>query len=401
MKVLMVVSQFYPIVGGAERQAQLLAEALAQRGIEVTVVTGWWRVGSARREKMNNVTVFRNFTFWGMLGIRGLRPLGVLAYMISLAWFLIVHKRHYDLIHVHQALYPAFISILIGRQLLKKPVIVKTASSGVTSDINQLKRYPLGYFQLRYLLRAMDVLVANCIEGGKEFHLVGYPKSRITYIPNGVRIPSETKQDYIRMKRVVTVSRLSEEKGIDVLLRAWACVELREEGLELLIYGCGPVESELKRLAKELGIEERVKFMGLSLNVSEIMVKEADVFVLPSRAEGLSNALLEAMSCGLPCIATTVGGNHELIGHGDRKKIDPGSFVCGERGILVHPDDAIGLARAIKYLGENPLERERLGLEARRGVERDYSIDVIADRYLKLYDWIKRRAVSCVGSVAG
>ena len=70
--------------------------------------------------------------------------IGAFIYMISLGLFLLLHKTKYDLIHVHQALYPAFVSVLVGKQVLGKPVIVKTASSGMTSDIKQLERYPLG-----------------------------------------------------------------------------------------------------------------------------------------------------------------------------------------------------------------------------------------------------------------
>jgi len=78
IKVLMVISQFHPIIGGAERQAQLLAHKLIEKGVQVKVVTGWWKWGTPRREKINEVPVIRNFCFWGMFGIKGLRPLGAL-----------------------------------------------------------------------------------------------------------------------------------------------------------------------------------------------------------------------------------------------------------------------------------------------------------------------------------
>jgi glycosyltransferase involved in cell wall biosynthesis len=385
MKVLMVISQFYPIIGGAERQAQLLAGKLIEKGLEVRVVTGWWRFRTATKEIIDGVQLVRNFSFWGMWGIKGLRPLGVLTYMVTLGVYLLYHKREYDLIHVHQALYPAFVSIVIGKQLLNKPVIVKTASSGMTSDIRQLRGYPLGDFQLRHLIKQMEVLVANSKAGGEEFNDIGFPESQIEYIPNGVNLPQDRKANYGQMKRVITTSRLSKEKGIDILLRAWARVMRKEKGLKLIILGDGFLERELKSLSESLGVMESVAFMGMIQNVMEY-VKNADLFVLPSRTEGLSNALLEAMSCGLPCIATNVGGNIELIAEDDQKKIMPGEFYIAKKGLLVNPEDVEGISEAMLYLIRNGMKREELGNQARLSIQQNYSIDLIADNYIELYE---------------
>ena len=384
MKVLMVISQFYPIIGGAERQAQLLAGKLIEKGFEVRVVTGWWRFRTPRKEILNGVHIFRNFSFWGMFGIKGLRPLGALTYMVTLGVYLLYHKREYDLIHVHQALHPAFVSIVVGKQLLNKPVIVKTASSGMTSDIRQLKGYPLGNFQLRHLVKKMEILVANSKAGGREFNDIGFPKSQIEYIPNGVTLPQDGKANYGQVKRVVTTSRLSKEKGIDVLLKAWASVVAQERGLELIILGDGPLAGELRELTVSLGVTDSVTFMGTVQSVMDYL-KHADLFVLPSRTEGSSNALLEAMSCGLPCIATNVGGNMELIGEDNRERIMPGKFFVAKNGLLVNPDDVEGISEAMLYLIRNGMKREELGNQARLSIKENYSIDLIADRYIGLY----------------
>ncbi len=91
MKVLMVISQFNPIVGGAERQAQLLAGKLIEKGLDVRVVTGWWRFGTPHREIINGVQIFRNFAFWGIWGIRELRLFSILTYMMTLGVYLFYH----------------------------------------------------------------------------------------------------------------------------------------------------------------------------------------------------------------------------------------------------------------------------------------------------------------------
>lgn len=384
MKILMVISQFHPMIGGAEKQAQILSRKLIERGHEVHVVTGWWNLRTPSKEIIHGIIIFRNFTLWGMFGIKALRPLAALTYMVTLGIFLLAHRREYDIIHVHQALHPAFVSVLVGKQFLGKPVIVKAASSGMTSDIKQLQRVPLGSFQLRYLLRKMEYLVSVSKLGGKEFNSIGFPESQVEQIPNGVVLPHDGKVNYGQAKQVITTARLSKEKGIDILLRAWAHVVNQEKDLKLIIVGYGSLERELKRLSESLEVTESVKFMGMIQNVMDYL-KNADLFVLPSRTEGLSNALLEAMSYGLPCIATNVGGNIELIGENNQNNILPGKFMIGRNGLLVNPDDVEGISEAMLYLIRNEIEREELGNRGRLYIEKNYSIDLIADKYIALY----------------
>ncbi|MCJ7786321.1 MAG: glycosyltransferase [Desulfobacterales bacterium] len=365
---------------------------MIKKGINVTILTGWWKFGTPRKEMVDGINVFRNFSCWGMFGIKGIRTLGALIYMFTLGLYLFTHRREYDIIHVHQALYPAFVSVLVGKQVLGKPVIVKTASSGMTSDIKQLQGYPLGKIQLRYLIKKMGCLVANSKVGGDEFKAIGFPESKIVLIPNGVEIPKERKILFGEVKIVTAVARLSLEKGIDVLLKAWAEVAALHPTLKLIIAGQGPLESSLKKLCKDLRLADSVEFVGTIPNVNEQLSK-ADLFVLPSRTEGLSNALLEAMSYGLPCIATKVGGNIELIGEHDHKQIMPGKFMIAKYGLLVNPDDVEGISEAMLYLVRDEAEREEMGNKGRLYIEKNYSIDLIADKYIKLYhDMLDRKS---------
>jgi len=398
MKVLMVISQFYPIIGGAEKQAQILARKLMERGVTVDIVTGWWNFRTLRKEIIGGVKVFRNFSCWGVFGIKGIRALGGLIYMFTLGLYLLIHRREYDIIHVHQALYPAFVSTFVGKQILKKPVLVKTASSGITSDFKLLRRFPLGNFQLKYLLKKMDCLVTVSRISGREYREIGFPESKIVYIPNGVEVPRERKDFLDGITQVVATSRLSEEKGVDVLLRAWADAVKHEKRLQLTIMGYGPLESKLKRLSQSLGIGPSVEFTGRVENV-EAYLKNAELFILPSRAEGLSNALLEAMSHRLPCIATYVGGNVEVLG-GTEEGIPPnGGYLLARNGILINPDDIEGLSKAIIYFVRNKNEREEMANRGRLYIQENYSIDLIADRYIALYHHMLNRKSRCVGSV--
>jgi len=386
LKILMVISQFHPIVGGAERQAQLLAKKLIEKGVHVDLITGWWSFGTPRREMIDGVSVVRNFCGWGMFGMnkhRTIRAIGGVIYVITLGAYLFLHGREYDIIHVHQFLYPAFISLLIGKEVLNKPVIVKSASSGLTSDIEQLRRLPLGLLQLNYLLKKLDHLVAVSKPTGEDFKQMRYSESRISYIPNGVEVPVRLNPISKQVKKIITVTRLSQEKGLDILLKAWTEVIREEKSLKLLIVGSGSLEPELKKLSCSLGITESVDFVENVQNPPNYL-KESDIFVLSSRSEGMSNALLEAMSYGIPCIATRVGGNSELLGGSD-KEIPLEIYGIGENGLLVNPDDVKGVSKAILYFIRDEKAREEMGRKARNFIQKNYSIDRVSEIYLSLY----------------
>ena len=124
-------------------------------------------------------------------------------------------------------------------------------------------------------------------------------------------------------------------------------------------------------LTAELGIRDKVSFLGRKDNVAEYL-QCADILVMPSVSEGMSNALLEAMACGLAVIATNIAGNNEVVAH-------------LRNGVLIEPRNARQLAEALLYvLGDAELA-SRLGQEARKTVEEGYSLDQVVDQYMELY----------------
>jgi len=384
MKVLMVISQFSPMVGGTEKQAHLLSKTLIEKGINVSVVTGWWTWGTRRKEEVDGIHVMRNFALWRVFGIPGLRTLGVLAYMVSLGVYLFVRRKTYDLIHVHQVLFPAFVATFVGNRILKKKVVVKTASSGVTGDIHVWEQFPLGRLPLRYLLRRMECLVTVSKAGEDEYLAAKFPESRIRRIPNGVSIPEKGKKSYTQGVNIVTVSRLSREKGIDILLEAWKKVSKEVRSARLSVIGSGPLEKELKEMSHSLRLDESVLFMG-TVDATGKYLERSDIFVLPSRTEGLSNALLEAMSYGVPCIATQVGGTPEIFTAENHLVIPLGTYWTGRYGVMTRSEDAEGLSKAMLSLIQNGRSRQEIGTMARTHVAENYSIDSVAARYVELY----------------
>lgn len=382
MRVLVVLRYFYcpslPI-GGAERQALKLAERLIEKGVTVTVVGGQWDWGQPRREEINGVPVRRHFTGWGGFGIRGLRRLSQYLYLLTLFLYLVRCRNEYDLIHCHSALFGASIVALAGAMLHKKSVI-RAMASGPWGDVRRLREGERGtIWGSRWMLSQLkkaDHLVALNRQISEELVGIGLQSERIVHIPNGVEIEQiKRKADY-RLDheiKVAFVGRLHPQKGVDVLLSAFQQVrkESTQFSWQLKLIGTGEGRSRYEAMAHELGIDQAAEFLG-QVDDPSLLLPQNDVFVLPSRSEGMSNALLEAMAAGLPCIATDIAGNNEVISQ-------------EENGLLVQPDDHNDLAAAMAFLATDGGLRRRLGQAAVRTVEERYSLDRVADRYMALY----------------
>jgi glycosyltransferase involved in cell wall biosynthesis len=174
----------------------------------------------------------------------------------------------------------------------------------------------------------------------------------------------------------VTVARLSGEKGIDDLLLALA--RLRDQGTPatLEIVGEGPDRAELEALARKLGLSERVRFSGFIPHGPRLVsaLDGADVFVLPSRSEGLPHSLVEAMARALPVVATAIGGIP--------------AFLHGDRGIVVPVGDPDALAAAVAELGRDPARLAELSaraLERARQVLPEAQLGAFCARLLEAY----------------
>jgi glycosyltransferase involved in cell wall biosynthesis len=377
LRVVMVVRLFFPWIGGTERQAHRLAQQLVKQGVEVRVVTGRWFRGTPRRETVDGIEVFRNHGLWEFLGIKGLRKLGGYLYILTLVWHLWRTRHGYDVIHVHALNYHTFAAVLAGR-LTRRPVIVKIANSGFGSDIEKMKtgqQLALSHLMLPTALRSDRFVAVNRTIVG-ELVAVGVPTTRIIRIPNGVDISRSKKERTYELHdpvRLTFVGRLHEQKGVDVLLQALRQLRERRPGVRLCLrlVGDGPSKAELVAIADRNEIAEDVEFLGDRDDVAELL-EESDIFVLPSRAEGLSNALLEAMSGGLPVVVSNIPGNDDVIEHEDN-------------GLLFTSDDPTSLTSELMRLLDDMQLRQAIGRRARVRVQERYGLDVVAQQYARLY----------------
>jgi glycosyltransferase involved in cell wall biosynthesis len=140
---------------------------------------------------------------------------------------------------------------------------------------------------------------------------------------------------------------------------------------KLRLVGDGDLRPQLERMAVELNIQDSLEFLGSRSDIVDLL-QQAWGFVLPSRNEGMPNALLEAMACGLPCVATRVSGSEDVI-------------TDGLNGILVEPEEPAQLAHALRSLIEDTELAQRLGQEGRATVVREYQLVHIVQRCLELY----------------
>jgi len=377
LSTCMIISSFYPLIGGAERQAQRLAAGLADTGVDVCVLTRRYK-GMGPYEEIDGVPVYRVLTL-------GRGALAALSYILSSLLWLLKYGKKYQVIHCHRAESPAIIGIF-AKLLYGKKVVVKI-SGGDLGLVNQVIR--------RKLLSAVNVFIALTDEMRAKLIRCGFPEAKIVIIPNGVDtnryMPLSRKAKLsmreklglpIDEKLIIFVGRLHPVKGLDTLLYAWQKISqsIGTNKARLLILGEGPQEPFPRQLVSQLGLEATILFLGRKGNVAKYL-QSADTLALPSLSEGLPNALLEAMACGLPVVATDVGGNSEVIS--DLKN-----------GILVKPKDSGQLAEAlIKVLNDGGLA-QHLGRQARKAVEERYSLKSVVDQYLGLYENLVSQAES-------
>ncbi len=205
-------------------------------------------------------------------------------------------------------------------------------------------------------------------------HRIGLPARRIRVISNGVDtdrfLPPRARHRHRRMV-VGTVGNLTAVKNQALLIRAWTRLANLYPDVELRIAGDGPKAQMLRLLARSLGFGRRIRFAGHVADVPAFL-RELDVFALPSDSEAHPNALLEAMACGLPCVATGVGGVADVLG--GRKF-----------GRTVAPRDVEAMAHELMVLAWDPSLRRRLGATARRRVCDRYDMRRMTRRYDRLY----------------
>jgi glycosyltransferase involved in cell wall biosynthesis len=303
------------------------------------------------------------------------RPNGVRPSLI-LSLARIFHGIHPAVVHTHDAralIYAAPAARMMG---IRRIIHTQHGQNlGMTPRRLKLIRYAAKLAQ-NYVCVSQDARDVAAAQG--------IPQDRLHVIYNGIavdRFKASCKAHSERLtgnkkKSLVAIARLSPEKGISNLLKAVALIHRELPDLQLEVAGEGPCHADLLREANQLGIYEKVQFLGQVSDPAKVLGC-GRVFALPSNSEGVSLTLLEAMAAGVPVVATSVGGTPEVLEN-------------DKTGLMVPPQNPEELANAIKQLWHDNELRDRLSLAAAQRVSEQFDINRMAQEYNQLYQGIKK-----------
>lgn len=366
---ILVIANLPPwVLGGAENQVARLVEAWAGLGHRVEVAghripDGWVDLGGARIRTHRIAVLDR--------GGRGGRAA---SYFISLARLLTRIHRDFDVIY-SRGLGDGALSICLLKAMgrLDLPLVACPINARGAGDARFIRSIPGWRWLVGAINRHCDaiIIIAPAIE--PDLAGIGIVAPRLSHIPNGIPLaPPFAREAVAPIRRLLWTGRLSHQKGLDVLLPALARVAASGRDFRLEIVGDGPERPALAALCRQLGLDGHVVFAD-AVGKGEIRDRlgAADVFVLPSRYEGMSNAGLEAMEAGLPLLLTRCGG------------ID--TYVGPDIGWVCTPDDGNALHAELLRMFETPdAELLAMGRHARACVEREFEMQAIARRNAEL-----------------
>jgi glycosyltransferase involved in cell wall biosynthesis len=403
----MLIYFYWPVkAGGAENQCKILAEELKQEGLDCLIVTGRHDISIPGNQVEKGVRIVRRSTFETLLQRLMIKPAGdrggkeeqstiaakvdtkppsrVYSFFSSLAsktvkycntaifgisvlLYLLKNKRSIDVLHVHTAEWIAGLAALAG-SWAGIPVVCKGADIPVFPVIEDV---PVKKFFDRWRRKPHFIALTQAMK--RDLLKNGVPESRITVIPNGVQLPGETAQ-VANNKNFLYIGNFSQtaaHKGFDILIKAWSRVCCQRPGVRLIMLGGGEADTWID-FARQSGCLDAIEFAGYRDDLAPYFLT-ACCLLLPSRKEGISNALLEAQSWGIPAIVSDIPGNREVVKH-------------QENGIIVPVEDYIGLAEACTFLIDSPDVRAQYGKAARRRMEDIFDMEKITTVTVKLYE---------------
>ena len=372
IRVAMVIQEYHPIIGGAEQQLASQAALLKDMGVDIHGVTRRWS-GLSPFEIIRGIPVHR-MPSWGP------RPVAALFFIFT-AFFKLLWLKP-DIIHAFELLSPSTIAVLV-KWFLHRPLIIKVLRGGVLGDLKKIGDGSLGRLRVPFVVRAADAFVVISTEIDAELAALKVPSERRVFIPNGVDTyrfspVSLMEKNALRARLgipdgplAVFTGRLEIEKRLDKLISVWPIVRSSYPNANLLLVGTGSQEQSLRLIAGD-----GVIFTGGVEDVS-FFLKAADIFILPSVAEGLSNALLEGLSCELAVIATSIGGTTDVITH-------------ETNGLLITPDSPDELLVGLLRLFESAEFRHQLGMEGRKLILEKYSLHKAARSVRQLYELVMK-----------
>jgi len=288
----------------------------------------------------------------------------------------IYQEFQFDLIHAHVALPDGFAAMMLS-EICNSPFIVTVHGQDLQITLYKSKGCKNALYDVFKNAKRV-ITVSNKLKKIAKAN-IGFIE-KIIVIGNGVSVNNQIKdknrikvKNYLNQKTILSVSNLITLKGIDLNLKAFALLINKYPDLKYQIIGDGPEKNRLKKLATDLGINDRVEFLG-RLGHKEVLkyMEKADIFSLPSWNEGFGVVYIEAMAQGKPVIGCRGEGIEDFV-------------EDGKTGMLVEPKDVDSLVQTIDYLLSNPDEAWAIGKRARKLVLENYTWDKNAEKTIKVY----------------
>ncbi len=382
MKIVLISRRYPPLIGGAEKVFSYLARGLAAEGAEVTVLTARPTGPGEEAPETESLVVGAGRLTVVRLATSRWRFLGTWLYMRRLfRWFM---TYTVDIAYVSMLKHDAYATVPLG-DLHGFPVVLRPEGAGATGDVAWHKWGRFGK-RIAEECKNADAFVSISPAITDELTGAGFDPSKIHALPNGVPIPEppwNRRADWRARPRATFVGRLAPEKGLELLIDAWPDVQRAFPNARLSLIGEGPERPALEARIATLGLTEAIEMPGASDDPTHLL-RGSDLFVLPSREEGMSIALLEAMALGVPLVATAIPGNRRLVQN-------------FKHGRLVPPENAAALAAAIIDQWSSFDRAFQMSREARKRAQAEFSIQAVARRHMELFqrliDEKKDRAV--------
>jgi glycosyltransferase involved in cell wall biosynthesis len=362
-RICLYTDTFFPLVGGAEMVLHNLATRLTADGQPVVMLAPYIRRRDNRVDASYPIYRYAKPTS---------KRFGARQILVHLTWLYWRHR--FQVLHCHSGYPSAYVGATFKR-LFGIPLVVRPHGCDVLPG-DRIRQHPRLERRLRRALAAADAVVAQGHYLKEVILELGVEEKRIHMIHNGVDVTAFASGTPFPHPRpyILSVGKLKPHKGFDILLRAYA--RLPHPPVDLLIAGRGRLQ-ELQELAQQLGLGQRVRFVGFVEGQEKInLYHSAAFFVCPSRREPFANVILEALAAGVPVVASAVGGNPELVHH-------------GQHGLLFPAEDDKALADTLHHLIEAPALLARLRANIPTFI-RQFDWPVIAARYLELYRNLKR-----------
>ncbi|MEV0346410.1 glycosyltransferase [Nonomuraea sp. NPDC050680] len=358
--------------GGAEAQISLLAQGLSGRGIEVHMFL--ISKSGPHEAVLRDAGIEVHHLGFGRASSGSPDPVRCLRGFARLIRLL----RHIRPEVLHAYLFEGRMLGPPAARLAGVPVMV----AGRRNAGEPEQRHRRVVVLERAMTRITDHVVTNAVAVAEEARTITkIPARKLSVIYNGLRASAFERAEPASIDTalpvVLCVARLAPQKGHDILIEAASRLVQRGRPCTFLLAGEGRERHRLEELVR--GSRVDVRFLGDRTDVTALLAK-ADVVVLPSLWEGLSNAVMEAMAAGRPIVATSVGGTPELL---------------DGRGILVPASDARALADGIVRVLDDPDLAASLGREARAWAREHLDVDVLVDQHINLYQRLARIQKDC------